>query len=140
MVELANPGRFGFQVAVELSHAPAPRGDVGLPLAFLFIVELKGELEFGVVLAELRFDALALTLQGPAELSRLALATIAQRVGRASSDQIGPLFELRQQVRDVLEGGFEQTAMNRLTRSVGILQRGLQAFEGSRFGLPGRTP
>ena len=83
-VELTDPGRLGFEVAVELSQAPAPRGDVGLPLAFLFVAEFEGELDFGsLVLAELRFDALALALQGGAELSRLALATIAQRLPAA---------------------------------------------------------
>ena len=56
-------------------------------------------MDFGsLVLAELRFDALALSVQGDAELSRLTFATIAQRVGRASGDKLGSLFELRQQV------------------------------------------
>ena len=39
-VELPNPRRFRFQVAVELSEARAPRGDIRLPLALLFLAEL----------------------------------------------------------------------------------------------------
>ena len=39
-VELPNSGRLRFQVAVELSEARAPRGDIRLPLTFLFLAEL----------------------------------------------------------------------------------------------------
>ena len=58
------------------------------------------------MLAEFYFDALALALQGHPEPSRLALAAIAQRVGRTPGNALGSLFELREQACDVLGGGF----------------------------------
>ena len=119
-----------------MGEARAPGGDVGLALALLFLAELDGELDpAALVPAELRLHPPALAFQDLAKLPLLPLAAFAQPIRRASGDEVGARFELRQQIFDVPGGGLQQPAVDPLAGRAGVLQGGFQAFQGSRFGL-----
>ena len=69
--------RLLLEVAVELLEADAPGAHVGFELALLLVVEVQRELlELRLVLLELLAHALALPLEGLAQVLLLALAAL----------------------------------------------------------------
>src|SRR3990172_10460532 len=138
LVELADALGLPLEVAVELLEARAPGAHVGFELAPLVVVEAERELlELRLGPRELLAHALALPLEGLAQVLLLALAALLELVDRDLRQRRGARLELGQELGDVTGCRGEKLLLDRLAGQapVRFAERSVEKVERFRLGL-----